>query len=92
MFKDRFHTLRTANKYTQSEIAEQMNVSVQTVYHWEKGLFLPTIDTLLQLADFFCVSVDDLLDHSDRRFLEVTGLTDEQLDHLQQIINDIRHP
>ena len=38
MFKDRFKILRTTYKSTQSEIAEFMDVSVQAVYQWERGV------------------------------------------------------
>lgn len=45
---------------------------------------------LVKLAQMFCVSCDYLLGIDDQRFLDVNGLKDEELIHLQLIINDLR--
>lgn len=53
--------LRTKRGITQSELAKYLNVSDKTVSKWESGKGLPEIETLLNLSDFFNVSVDDIL-------------------------------
>ena len=75
MFKDRFKELRTSYKYTQNEIADIFDVSVQAVYNWEKGIFMPTIDSLIKLAEFFNVSTDYLLGIDNKKYLDVSGLS-----------------
>lgn len=90
MFKDRFKILRTSNRYTQSEMAEYLDVSVQAVYNWEKGIFIPNIDTLIAIADFFDVSLDYLLCRDNKKYIEVNNLSNEQVVHIQQLINDLR--
>ena len=65
--------------------------SKQSISNWENNNILPSIDMLIRLADIFQVSTDYLLGLDDRRRLDVTGLTDTQLEHLQCVINDIRH-
>ena len=44
---------------------------------------------LVKISQFFSVSTDYLLELDDRRYIEVTGLTDTQLAHIHQIIHDI---
>ncbi len=90
MFKDRFKELRTSYKYTQNEIADIFDVSVQAVYNWEKGIFMPTIDSLIKLSEFFNVSTDYLLGIDNKKYLDVSGLSTRQVAHLQQIVNDLK--
>ena len=45
---------------------------------------------LMKLAGYFSVSTDSLLGLDDRQYLEVTGLSEEKLGHIQQIIEDVR--
>ncbi|HIX63603.1 MAG TPA: hypothetical protein H9852_04155, partial [Candidatus Mediterraneibacter colneyensis] len=55
----------------------------------ENNNILPSIDMLIKISKFFSVSTDFLLELDDRRYLEITGLTEAQLSHIQQIIRDI---
>ncbi len=49
---------------TQEELAEAFEVTVGAVSKWESGSNVPDILTLMQLADFFSISVDVLLGYS----------------------------
>ena len=90
MFGDVIKRLRTAHNLSQVKLAEELNVSKQTVSNWENNNILPSIEMLIKTARFFSVSTDYLLELDDRMYIEVTGLTDTHLAHIQQIINDIR--
>ena len=46
---------------TQEQLAEAMGVSVGAVYKWESRSSLPELRLIMELADFFEVSVDALL-------------------------------
>ena len=52
--------LRTANKMTQAELAEQLNYSDKSISKWERGESIPDISVLKKIADIFSVSVDYL--------------------------------
>lgn len=54
-------SLRVAKGLTQMELAEYLNVSNKTVSKWESGVGIPELSTLLILADFYDVTVDDIL-------------------------------
>lgn len=89
MFGDRIKELRQAQNYSQVQLANNLHVSKQTVSNWENNNILPSVEMLLHIAGFFSVSTDYLLEQDQRKYLEVTGLTDAQLAHLQLLIQDI---
>lgn len=53
--------LRTAHGWTQSELAQKLNVSDKAVSKWEKDNGMPSIEFLPLLAELFDTSVDYLL-------------------------------
>ena len=53
--------LRISKDISQEQLAEALSVSRQSVSKWELGQALPQIDKVIQLADFFCISTDELL-------------------------------
>ena len=57
--------LRKKQKMTQDELAEKMNVSAQAVSKWENDLSIPDITVLIELSEFFGVSLDSLLKNKD---------------------------
>ena len=65
MFSDRVKQLRKATGLNQAHIAERLSVGQRQVSNYESGKDFPSEQTLIQLADFFCVSLDYLLDRSD---------------------------
>lgn len=50
---------------TQQEIAEKLNITRQSIGQWINGNTTPDIATLCKLADYFNVSADYLLCHTD---------------------------
>lgn len=53
--------LRRMANMTQLELAERINYSDKSVSKWEQGNGIPDVRILVQLADLFNVSVDDLV-------------------------------
>ena len=53
--------LRTSAGLTQRELAEQIGVKNYTVANWEQNRTEPSIKDLIDLANFFEVSVDYLI-------------------------------
>ena len=47
--------------WTQAGLAEKLNYSDKAVSKWERGESMPDVQTLVQLAELFEVSVNDLL-------------------------------
>lgn len=53
--------LRKENKLTQQELAGKINYSDNAISRWERAEVTPTIETLELVADFYGVTVTDLL-------------------------------
>lgn len=90
MFGDMIKNLRQSRNLNQVQLAASLNVSKQTVSNWENNNILPSIDMLVKISQFFSVSTDYLLELDTRNYIEVTDLTDTQLAHVRQIIDDIK--
>ena len=54
-------TFRKQRHLTQEQLAEAVGVTAGAVYKWESGASSPELSLLVELADFFDVSVDALL-------------------------------
>lgn len=61
MLGENIRILRKQNGYSQETLAEQIHVVRQTVSKWEKGISVPDAEMLEKMAEFFEVSVSDLL-------------------------------
>lgn len=57
---------RKALGYTQQQLAEQLDVSFQAISKWENGTTYPNIELLKNLATALHVSVDEILDGSEK--------------------------
>lgn len=57
----RIAELRRAKHITQTELAEKIGTTFQTISKWENGITMPDITMLPVLADYFDISVDELL-------------------------------
>lgn len=55
--------IRKERGLNQEQLAEAMGVSAASVSKWETGQSAPELSALMELADFFGVSVDALLGH-----------------------------
>ncbi|MFI3253997.1 MAG: helix-turn-helix transcriptional regulator [Eubacteriales bacterium] len=63
-FGDILSELRKDKGLLQKHLAEILNVSVSTISNYETNAHFPDIHTLIQLSDFFEVSIDYLLGRS----------------------------
>ena len=90
MFGEMLKMMRKSRNLNQVQLAAQLNVTKQTISNWENNNILPSIDMLVKISHYFSVSTDYLLELDNRFYLVVSGLTVEQIAHIQQIINDIR--
>ncbi len=60
IFFKRVHDLRVDNDFKQREIAERLNVNVNTYPHWESGMYEIPIDIIDKLSKIYDCSVDYL--------------------------------
>lgn len=80
--------LRKEKGYTQSTLAEKLNISNRTVSKWENGDGLPDISILPELANILDVTVDEILSaqRHDTPNITVTEIASkEKIDNIFQI-------
>ena len=53
--------LRKGKGYSQQAVAEKIGVSVQEYMAWENGSALPGIDRLIQFAELYGLTVDEMI-------------------------------
>lgn len=63
----RIRDLREDNDLTQAQVAEFLGVRQTTYSKYERGNILVPIDILIQLCEFYHVSLDYLVGRRDRR-------------------------
>lgn len=52
---------RVHSGLTQEQVAEEINVSRQTISNWENEKFYPDIIRIIELSNLYSISLDDLL-------------------------------
>ena len=77
MLSENLKNLRKIKGITQEELAIRLNVVRQTISKWEKGLSVPDADTLIKLADFFEVSVSELLGSTVEKEVDSNIIADQ---------------
>lgn len=84
--------LRYAKNVTKTEVAKHLGITRQAYSNYEMDLRKPNMDILMKLADYFGVSVDDIIDYSSKNsnvvYLappEYTGLLKEVYDVFSQL-------
>ena len=60
-FGENLQKLRKGKNISQENLAEALKVSRQTIGKWENGTTYPETEYLIQISDFFGVSIDTLL-------------------------------
>lgn len=90
LLNENIKQLRLQTGLSQMGFAKIMGVTKQCVSNWENDNVLPSIEMLVKMADFFNVSTDSLLGREYKAELLVDGLTDEQIGHIQLLINDLK--
>lgn len=65
--KNRIRELRAEKNITQLRLSLELEVSQETVSAYENGKHLPSLKSLIKMADIFHVSTDYLIGRSDVR-------------------------
>lgn len=82
--------LRNQRGLTQVELAAVLGVSKSVISSYENGIHLPPYDILTRLSELFGVSCDYLLGVAHTQYICTDGLTDQQIQALQNIAKELR--
>ncbi|RKJ01980.1 XRE family transcriptional regulator [bacterium D16-54] len=73
MFNTRLRSLRMKYKYTQQNMADMLQISLNAYQKYEQAERSPSLDSLVKLADIFNVPTDFLLCRDE--FLKSLGVS-----------------
>ena len=85
-FGENFRNLRKRRSLTQKELGMKIGLSKAVVSKYENGMGYPTYDVLIRIAQYFGVTTDYLLGVASGKTVDVSTLTDSQVDTIHQII------
>ena len=78
--------LRKEKGITQEEFAEKLNISGRTVSRWETGVNMPDISLLVEIAEFFDVSIPEII-NGERKSETMNEEVKEVADKLSDYAN-----
>lgn len=61
MINDALKEQRTIHGLTQVELAQKTGIPQSTLSAWEKGINIPNVMDCIKLADFYKITLDDLV-------------------------------
>lgn len=80
IFSERLKQEREKRNWSQSDLAEKIHVSRQSVSKWETGKNYPSIEIIIHLSDLFGITIDELL-RSDEELTQKVIEDSKQLAH-----------
>ncbi len=84
---ERIRTLRTERNLTQEQMALLLGISQKSIAAYESGAREPSPKVLITMARVFHVSTDFLLGIEEKKVLDVSGLSDHQIQTLLNLID-----
>lgn len=90
-FGNRLRTLRLKANMTQGELAKKLNLTKSVVSAYETDLRLPSYDVLINIARIYNVSTDFLLGVENKQEIDLSGLTEEEISALLNLIKAMRN-
>jgi transcriptional regulator with XRE-family HTH domain len=89
---NRLKSLRTKKGLTQLQVGNRIGVSKGVISSYELSNRTPPYDILIKLASLYNVSTDYLLGLENKRTVDISGLTDNQINTIMTLIDTFKHP
>lgn len=83
-------TLRLKENMTQANLAQKLGLTKSVISAYETGLRLPSYDILIHIARIFNVSTDYLLGLENKREIDLSGLTENEITALLELIKAMK--
>ena len=66
IFAQRMRELRQEKKRTQTQMAELIGIKLRAYQNYDRGLREPQLGAFVSLADFYHITVDELICHEKK--------------------------
>lgn len=83
-------TLRLKENMTQAQLAQKLGLTKSVISAYKTGLRLPSYDILIHIAKIFNVSTDYLLGLENKREIDLSGLTENEITALLELIKAMK--
>ncbi len=90
-FGNTLKSLRLQCNMTQAQLAHKLGVTKSVVSAYENGLRMPSYDILISISKFFKVTTDYLLGLENKREIDLSGLTETEIQALLNLIKAMKH-
>lgn len=90
-FGNTLKKLRVQNDYTQAQLAKKLGITKSVISAYETGLRMPSYDILIGISKIFNVSTDYLLGNEQKQNIDLSGLTEEEIAALLNLIKAMKH-
>ena len=87
---EKLRTLRLNRNLTQKQIADRIGLAISAISSYESGMRYPSYETLIKLARIFHVSTDYLLGVNSKQTVDVSNLSENQINILKNIIEEFK--
>ena len=87
---ERLHNLRRARNLSQKEVSNALGISASVLSNYESGERTPSIENLVTLSSFYRCSTDYLLGIDRSTTLNVSSLSETQIQVLQAFLSTIK--
>ncbi len=78
--------LRKSHNLTQAELGARIGLSKAVISKYENSIGYPSFDILILIADYFGVTTDFLLGVKKSKTVDVSTLSETQIDAVRRII------
>ena len=85
-FGNRLKNLRLRKHMTQSDLAERLGITKSVISAYETGLRMPSYDILIKISRIFRVTTDYLLGLESKQEIDVSGLTEDEIHALTNLV------
>ncbi len=86
----RIGELRNQFNITQSELARRLGVTRSSVNAWELGFATPQLKHIVEMADIFGTTVDDLLNINNKVMIDISSLSPTEQQAVFAIIDCLK--
>ncbi len=86
-FSKNLRSLRKEANMRQQDLADELGVAQTTIASYEQDQRFPNHETLIEIADFFNVSIDFLLGRDDSKTLDMNTVSDNMAEKME--LNEI---
>ena len=89
-FGNTIKTLRKQHNMTQAQLAQKIGLTKSVISAYETGLRMSSYDVLISFSRIFKVTTDYLLGIERKQDIDLSGLSDQEIDALLNLIKAMK--